>query len=119
MKPKPAFIQERDKEQSRADLENFAEEQRYHAKLKAVFGTSEGLDILDRWLDEWGVLDPLFITSSDIYRRTALHDFGCQVLADIIAADPEIYIALVKKWSKEHEENKTNYLKQIKENNNG
>jgi hypothetical protein len=74
------------------------EERNRLRRWAAVFGTDDGLLVLDELLDRCGSLDSIWDSSARIHYNSGRQDLGNEIVADILKADDAIYHRLVDKW---------------------
>jgi hypothetical protein len=90
------MLGEEKQEQLRQDIKDAAEYRLFLKKIKDTFGTRHGKDVL-RWiLEKGGMWNPLFVSSSDVYKRTGIHDFCGEIVNEVMAADISIYFDIVQ-----------------------
>jgi hypothetical protein len=77
-----------------------AEENRLN-RWRRVFGTEDGLLVLNELLDRTGAMDSIYETSAKIHYNSGRQDLGLEILADVMLADRQIYHNLIELWATE------------------
>lgn len=91
---------ERERDQRKNRLDDLRDEEIWLGKIRKVFGSPEGLDVLDWLLDNTGVLDSVWTGNSNSYYLMGRQDLGQKVLTECMKADPYIFHSLVDRWAK-------------------
>jgi len=104
-------LEEKRKKAAEEARDEFLKDQEFGIKLRKVFGSSEGIVVLDWILDQCGVLDTIFTGNSQTFYNSGRQDFGNDLLARITKADPGIYHRLIDIWTKDIEERKIEAMK--------
>ncbi len=67
-------------------------------RLKNVFSSKDGLEVLDWILSMCGIKDSVFTGNSKTYYKSGKQDLGNDILAEISRADIDIHHKLIDKW---------------------
>lgn len=78
--------------------EEMAEYMLFLKKVKAVFGTQNGMDVLDWLLEACGYADTIFTGNSRTYYQSGRQDVGREIMAEVTKADPQIHHQMIDRW---------------------
>lgn len=106
-------LKERDRKAAELTRQALIDENNRITRWARVFGTDDGLMVLDELLDRCGVMDSIFETSSKIYSNAGRQELGVEIVADILKADPEIYKRLVDMWVADMNKRQEEAIKQV------
>ena len=112
-----AFLTQKERSaiEDRQRLERLVEDEQWCAKLRRVFATADGMDVLDWILDKAGVLDSIMTGNSQTYYLAGKQDLGQSLLTEIMRADRTIFHALVDRWGKGIDDKRSAEMREIRE----
>ena len=106
-------IADRQKKKREDNLQEFQESEQFLSKIKSVFGSKHGPDVLNWILEICNVNDSVFTGNSETYYRSGQQDLGNLILEKVMKADINIYLRLVSKWKADMEAAKVQTMQDL------